>query len=168
MREYLKEIDQLESTGEWPKVMQELTNAVESLESTDEQFGDDDSAQLVKQVNDQVKTVIEKQDLKMAKGFIKQIDRIGWAILNEGAGVAVEINTIKGFDDNFDIHEWSDRSKARQLINEAKGIISSNQPTKENLRPIMIELFQLLPMAPQHPGGGPSGKGRLIIGDEGK
>ena len=168
MREYLKEIDQLESTGEWPKVMQELTNAVESLESTDEQFGDDDSAQLVKQVNDQVKTVIEKQDLKMAKGLIQQIDRIGWAILNEGAGVAVEINTIKGFDDNFDIHEWRDRSKARQLINEAKGIISSNQPTKENLRPIMIELFQLLPMAPQQPGGGPSGKGRLIIGDEGK
>tara|TARA_B100000315_G_scaffold95757_1_gene87926 strand:+ start:1176 stop:3725 length:2550 start_codon:yes stop_codon:yes gene_type:complete len=163
MREHLKGIDELESTGEWPKVMQELTNEVKDLEKTDEQYGDDRSAQIVQQVNDQVKSVIEKQDLKMAKGLTEQIKRLNWIILNEGAGVAVEISYIKGFDDEFNTHEWSDRSKARQLINEAKNIISSNHPTKENLRPIMIELFQLLPKATEKIGEGPSGGG-LVTG----
>ena len=160
MREYLKEIDELESTGEWPKVMQELTNAVENLEKNDAQFGDEKSAQMVQEVNEQVKTVIEKQDLKMAKGLIEQINRLSWIIMNEGAGVAVEITYIKGFDKDFDMHEWSDRSKAKQLINEAKNIISSNQATKSNLHPIMVELFGLLPMSPEKPGGSPS-EGRI-------
>ena len=48
------------------------------------------------------------------------------------------------FCDEFDTHNWSDKTLARNLINSAKDIIVSN-PTKSSLRPIVIKLYELLP-----------------------
>ena len=145
------------------KVMQELTDALKHLEATIEQFGDEKAKQIVKQLNDQTKIVIEKQDLKTAKGLIQQIDKFSFAIVDQGAGVALDISLIKGFDDNFDMHDWKNRSQARQLINDAKSIINANRPTKDNLRPIVSQLYQLLP-APQEGIGGQQTDTDVLVG----
>ena len=42
------------------------------------------------------------------------------------------------------MHDWKNRSQARQLINDAKSIINANRPTKDNLRPIVVQLYELL------------------------
>ena len=42
------------------------------------------------------------------------------------------------------MHDWSNPSEARNLINSAKEIIGNN-PTKAQLRPIIIKLYKLLP-----------------------
>ena len=118
------------------KVMQELTDALKHLETTDEQFGNEKTEQIVKQLNDQAKIVIEKQDLKTAKGLIQQIDKFSSA--------PVALPLIKKFVDNFDMHDWKNRSQARQLINDVKGIINANRATKQNLNPIRVQLFGLL------------------------
>ena len=60
------------------KVMQELTDALKHLETTAEQFGNEETEQIVKQLNDQAKIVIEKQDLKTAKGLIQQIEKFNF------------------------------------------------------------------------------------------
>ena len=124
--------------------MQELTDALKHLETTNEQFGNEETAKMVFQINEQIKSVIEKQDLKTAKRLIQQIDKFSFAIVEKGAGVALDISLIKGFDDNFDMHDWKNRSQARQLINDAKSIINANRPTKDNLRPIVVQLYELL------------------------
>jgi hypothetical protein len=90
----------------------------------------------------------------MAKRLTSQIHSMNFALVDKGAGVALEISMIKGFDDNFDMHEWKDEGQARNLINKAKGIINANNATKEILGPIVGDLYQLLPMSPG-PGGGP-------------
>ena len=56
----------------------------------------------------------------------------------------LDISLIKSFDDDFDTHNWQNRSQAKQLINQAKQIISTN-PTKQKLRPIILDLYKLLP-----------------------
>ena len=48
---------------------------------------------------------------------------------------------MPGFPDS---HEWTDRSAARQLIDQAKQILST-QPSREKLEAIVFALFQLLP-----------------------
>jgi len=149
------EMDELESESEWPRVMQEMMDAIEHLDNTDEQFGDEKSTQIIKKLNDQVKSVIEKKDIKMAKDLTKQIGAIDFALVDHGAGVALEISFLKGFDDNFDMHEWKNRNEAKQLLNEAKGIINANRATKENLRPIVGQLMQLLPSAQKSLGNQP-------------
>jgi len=147
------EMDKLESDSEWPKVMQEMTEALERLENNNEQFGNEKTTQMIRKINGQVKSVIENQDLKTAKGLTQQISSISFAIVDQGAGVALEISMIKGFDDDFDMHDWKNRSEAQQLINEAKNIINANRATKQNLRPIVGQLFGLLPQTQQGIGG---------------
>ena len=140
-----KEVDSLQSVGEWPKVVGELNDALEGLEINSEQYGNEKTSEIVDQLTNQVKTVIQSNDQQMAIQLTEQIRSISFAIVDQGAGVALEISMIKGFDDNFEMHEWKDRNQARNLINEAKAIINSNRPTKDNLRPIVSKLYGLLP-----------------------
>ena len=56
----------------------------------------------------------------------------------------MDISFIKDFDDDFEIYNWKNKSQARQLIIQAKQIIATN-PTRQKLRPIIQELFKLLP-----------------------
>ena len=75
---------------------------------------------------------------------IEQIRALSFKLVDEGAGVALDIALIKQMDDLFDTHDWSDKSQARKLINDAKEIIGTN-PTKEILRPIILKLWDLQP-----------------------
>ena len=149
MREVSIEIDKLRDAGQTPKIMQELTEALEHLKENDERFGDEKTNKMVKQLSEQAQTVIQNQDAAMAKDLTGQIGSLNFAIVDKGAGVALEISMIKGFDDEFDMHEWKDRSRARQLIEEAKNIINANRATKNNLKPIVGELYSMLPRAEQ-------------------
>ena len=106
---------------------------------------------MVKQLNDQAIIVIEKQDLKTAKGLIQQINKFSFDIVEQGTGVALAIGSIKDFDDNFDMHDWKNRSQARELINDAIGIINANRATKQNLNPIRVQLFGLLDVPQSEP-----------------
>ncbi|MBC8185737.1 Hsp70 family protein [candidate division KSB1 bacterium] len=147
-------MDELESDSEWPKVKQEMTEALERLEATKEQFGDDKAEQIVNQINYQVRSVIEKQDLKMAKDLTKQINQIDIAIFQKEVGrLPICISFIKGWDEDFKTHDWNNRSQARQLINDAKNIISSGRATESNICSIVAQLFRLLPQAQQGIGG---------------
>jgi len=150
MRVVSIEVDKLQKEGEVPKAMQELTDSLEHLKDNDERFGDEKTNKMVRQLSEQVKTVIQKQDVRMAKDLTKQIHSFAFAIVDKAdIGPALEISFIKGFDDEFDMHEWKDRARARQLIEEAKKIINANRATKSNLKPIVSELFSMLPTAKQ-------------------
>ena len=140
-----KAIDTLKDIGEWPRVVGELNDALEGLKTNSEQFGNEKTSQIVDQLSNQVRTVIQSNDQQMAVQLTEQIRSISFAIVDQGAGVALEISMIKGFGDNFEMHDWKDRNQARSLINEAKAIINSNRPTKDNLRPIVSKLYGLLP-----------------------
>ena len=92
----------------------------------------------------QAETVIKNKDSKIGEMLSGQIRGLNFALIDEGAGVALEIAIIKNYDDEFDMQSWSDRNQARSLINQAKQIISTN-PTKQALKPIVHQLWGLLP-----------------------
>ena len=151
----LIDLDKLDEDSEWPNVLQELNDELNRFKDNNEQFGDESTESLYNQLHEKVKEVIEKKDINMAKDLSAQIGQISFALVEKSVGVALDINIIKGFEDDFEMHEWKNRSEARQLINEAKSIIASNRATKDNLRPIVSQLYRLLPM-PKDPikGGG--------------
>jgi molecular chaperone DnaK len=147
-------MDELESSGEWPKVMQELTDLMERLESNIEQYGTNNTDGLLKKCNSQVKIVIEKQDLKMAKDLSNQIWNINFSLIESGVGkLPILISFIKGWDDDFEMHDWKRRSEARQLLNDAKALINANRANESNLGSLVNQLFRLLPEASQGIGG---------------
>ena len=87
---------------------------------------------------------IKNENLKAAKELAVQIRSFDFAMVDAGAGVAMDISIIKDFDDDFETRNWKNKSQAKQLISQAKQMIATN-PTKQKLRPIISELFKLLP-----------------------
>lgn len=144
LRKILKKIDSIEEASEWPNIEEELTDLMTRLEEINIQYGDEKTAQIISKFKQQVSNVSSDKNIQLAKQLIENIRTLNFALVDKGAGVALDIGIIKGFDDEFNTCEWSDANKARGLINQAKQIIASN-PTKASLRPIVIALYDLLP-----------------------
>ena len=141
----LKKIDKQEELAEWPNTEQELNDVLKLLKENNENYGGDPKlTEFVNQLFKMSEEIISKKDTKTAKDLIEQIRALSFKLVDEGAGVALDIALIKQMDDLFDTHDWSDKSQARKLINDAKEIIGTN-PTKEILRPIILKLWDLQP-----------------------
>ena len=145
IREINRNIDKLRDDSEWPSVLEELSQSLKALESTIEKYGGDQASTLFDQLSVQAKSVIEKQDINLAKDLIGNIMALNQEIIRQEHGVAYWISFIKWFDDVFDTHDWTDKKQARHLINEAKEIINADRATEANIRPIIAQLYELLP-----------------------
>jgi hypothetical protein len=142
LREIWKEIDTLQDGAEWPKTEKELNDALESVAITQERYGNDKTLEVITQLKQQALTVIQRQDVKLAKELIDHISSLDFMMVKEDIGLWVSF--LKGFDDDFDTHDWKNRSAARRLIDEGKQSLATN-PSKSKLQDIVRQLFSLLP-----------------------
>ena len=72
LRENLKKIDKLESDSQWPKGLK-LLEGYEKLKSTNDEYGNNQTTQIIEKMDDRIKQVIEKQDIQMARDLSTQI-----------------------------------------------------------------------------------------------
>ena len=121
-----------------------MNNALHDLKVTNQRYGNNQTTKAVEQFEELAEAAIKETNLRAAKELASQIRSFEFAMEDAGAGVAMEISFIKAFDDDFDAHNWKNKSQARALINQAKQIIATN-PTKNKLRPMVSDLFKLLP-----------------------
>jgi molecular chaperone DnaK len=61
------------------------------------------------------------------------------------------MSMVRSFNRDFETLHWKDRSRARQLINQGLQIIG-DQPSEDALRPIIMDLYDLLPTS-EKPSG---------------
>jgi len=153
LRLALIELDKIEVAGEFPKVEEELNNALEDLKVTIQRYGNNQTTKALEQFQILANDAIKNENLKAARELASQIHSFNFVIVDQASGVAMDISFIKGFDDDFETHNWKNKSQARQLILQAKQIIATN-PTRQKLRPIIQDLFKLLPEPerPKHSG----------------
>jgi molecular chaperone DnaK len=144
LRRVLKNIDTVGEASEWPTIKTELKELITRLDEINQEFGDNNTSQIVSKYKEQVNDVLNEENTQLAKELMDQIRNLNFALMDQGAGVALDITMIKGFDDEFNTHDWSNINQARALLNQAKQIISTN-PTKASLRPIVVGLYDLLP-----------------------
>lgn len=67
---------------------------------------------------------------------------LDFMLVDAAMGAQMEIQILKEFNDEFDLQEWSDRNKAKMLIQQGLSIAATT-PSKQRLRPIVIELYKL-------------------------
>jgi len=144
LRLALKDLDNMEVEGEFPLVQEELNNALDELKVTNQRYGNNQTTKGLEQFQILANDAIKNENLKAAKELAAQIRSYDFAMVDAGAGVAMDISIIKDFDDDFETRNWKNKSQAKQLISQAKQMIATN-PTKQKLRPIISELFKLLP-----------------------
>ncbi|EKT4520360.1 Hsp70 family protein [Flavobacterium psychrophilum] len=154
LRKTLKTIDELSETTEWPKLEEELKEEFYRLEKANKDFGNEGSKQVVNQLRSQLEEVLKTQDIKLGKALAEEIHSVFFQLTL----VYQLINFVRQHNQNFGSYHWKDSNRARQLLNEGLQQIGEN-PTTEDLHPIVIDLINLLPDTEK-----PSGDDTVLVG----
>jgi molecular chaperone DnaK len=153
LRGTLKRIDKLSVASEWPAAESELKEVFYRLEEVSNDFDSELGKKMINEYRPQVKDVIKAEDLKSARELIEAIRSVNFVIVDEGLGSKMEIMYLNEFQDDFDTLDWSDRSRARTLLNQGLQM-AADGASKQDLRAIVLELFRLLPSADKPMLGG--------------
>ena len=161
LRNSSKEIDRLQTVSEWPKIEEELKSVFYRLEETNTQFKNDKATPIISQYKAQMPGVIKDENIKVAQDLIDSMRQLDYSIADKGLGAQMEIVHLNHLNEEFDILQWSDRGKARNILDRGLQMAADN-PVKEQLKPIIFELYKLLPDADKKIVSG--GDGRELIG----
>ena len=154
LRKSLKEIDVLNEATEWPKLEEELKEEFYRLEKVNNDLGNDKTTEVVNQFRNQLEEVIRVKDVKLGTTLLEEINMFFFKLTE----IYQFIGMLRDFNDNFGDYSWSDSNRARQLVNRGISKISEN-PDKEELRQILISLYDMLPNSEK-----PSGDDSVLVG----
>jgi molecular chaperone DnaK len=161
LKRVLKQVDGVQTANEWPKVEEELKDVFYRLEEASERFDNEKAKELVQQYKKQIPEVIKEKNIKVTQELIDSMRSLNFAIVDEGLGAQMEVTFLNNLNDDFDTLDWNDRGTARLTID--RGLqLAVNNPVKAQLRPIVQELFKMLPEADKAIVGG--GDGRELVG----
>ncbi|MCF0219885.1 MAG: Hsp70 family protein [Muribaculaceae bacterium] len=150
LKEVLAKIDQEYSLGDWQRMENKLKGIYEELINDNRKYGNEKTTTVVRRLKDDVDRVIEAKDMEAAQQLYDQI----WDLDFKLAAVEFYIVWIRQWSRNFKQKQWSNPSRARSLIDQGLEIINGGKATAENLRPIVVELNNMLPRSqkPQNIG----------------
>lgn len=154
LRKSLKTIDELSDTTEWPKLEEEIKEEFYRLEKANKDLGNEKTNAIVNQFRSQVEEVIQSKDIKLGTALLEEIHNYFFQLTL----IYQIMDTIRRFNTNFDSYHWRDEGRARQLLNDGLSKLNSN-PDVEELRSIVIALFELLPNDER-----PSGDDSVLVG----
>jgi molecular chaperone DnaK len=161
LRNASKEIDRLQTAGEWPKIEEELKSVFYRLEETNARFDNDKATPIIDEYKSQIPDVIKDENSKVAQDLIDAMRQLDYVIKDEGLGAQLQIAYLNHFNGEFEILEWSDRDNARNILDRGLQMAADN-PEKEQLKQVISELFKLLPDADKDIVSG--GDGSELIG----
>jgi len=142
LREVMKEVDKAEEDTEWPETEEALGNSLKKIAVTHERYGNERTGQIIEQYRQHAQMIILQKNVKMARDLIAEIHGLDFSLKSQDIGLW--ISYIRKFDEQFDSHNWKDKAAARELINEAKAVITA-EPSKAKLQHIVKQLSALLP-----------------------
>ena len=142
LRKIMKRLDKLENESAWPTAEENLRDALERIEITNEQYGNEKTEKVIEGFQHHAQEIMDKEDPKLANKLIEEINSLGFALVGEQIGLW--ISWLKDYDEEFETYKWKDRREARRLIEEGKRIANSN-PTVDQLRPVVMQIVNLLP-----------------------
>ncbi len=139
-KEMMREIEQRDSESEFERVEKELTRVFKMTEEDQKKYGSFQTGQVLDQLRSIVDEAIAKKDVKLAKDALEQVRALDYKL----ALVEYYVAWIMNWNKRFDSIVWKDKTRARQLINSAIGIINDS-PTADKLDPYVDQLIDLLP-----------------------
>jgi molecular chaperone DnaK len=149
LRESLKNIDRILDSVEWPQLEAELRDEFAKLERAQNDLGNERSAAQVRQLRNQLDEVIRTKDEKVGQALLEDISGLFFALTY----LYQLIGFIDHHSENFSDYNWRNPQRARQVIRQAEENIADG-PVSEFLRPLVKELFDLLPPT-ERPSGPP-------------
>ncbi|MDC0204761.1 Hsp70 family protein [Flavobacteriales bacterium] len=150
LRKQFMELDTIQNEGAWPSAESSLKDTFSKLE---EKIQASNSSQLetaLSKFKVQMEKVLLNKNVLKAKELEDEINALMFRVIEEEHGIELWIAILHNFNDDFDSQAWSDRSKARTIIDS--GIKETAlDPNKSRIRNYVGQLYALLPQAKKGP-----------------
>jgi uncharacterized phage infection (PIP) family protein YhgE len=152
LRKLSQKVDDAAAEIEWPSKKEELEGLFYELKELCDIDDVKNSSNLKmkeiqKRIDDyerQISEIVRKKNVKLADQLIDKLNSMHFQIRDAVLGVQMDIMLLNRFNDEFDSYPWLNRAKARQLVDQGVGMIRSGA-TKDRLRPVVQQLYRLLP-----------------------
>lgn len=140
LKDVLRKIEDEDANSEWERLEREIREEFERLEKADHDLGNDKSHHIVDQLRSQTDHVIRSKNVVMGRDLYDKVHTLFFQLTM----IYQCMGLIRDCSKNFGRFHWKDVSRARQLVNQGLSIMTSN-PTVEQLRPIAVQLIDLMP-----------------------
>ena len=144
LRKQFAEFDNLENESSWPSAEKSLKEGYYKLE---ENLKDSSNTQFTDSLNRfkiRMEKVLSRKNVQDAKDLDDEIRALNFAVVEDKHGIDLWIGIIYNMNNSFDTLVWSDKSKARSLIDTAMSEAVSN-PNKDRIRNFVVQLWELQP-----------------------
>lgn len=135
MRDILVKVDYVSQGSEWDRMEKEIRAEFDRLERANNDLGNDNSNEDVSKLRKRTDEIIRTKDLSLGKDVLKEINTLFMMITL----IYQLINSIRRWNEHFDMINWKNRDRVRQLVSQGLSVIATN-PTEESLLPICIEV----------------------------
>lgn len=135
MRDILIKVDDVSQGTEWDRMEKEIRSEFDRLERANNDLGNDNTNEAVSKLRKRTDEIIRSKDPSLGKDVLEEINTLFMMITL----IYQLINSIRRWNEHFDMINWKNRDRVRQLVNQGLSIIATN-PTEESLLPICIEV----------------------------
>jgi len=90
----------------------------------------------------EIEKVKEMKNIKPLKNVLDKLHELYWRILSQQPGYWVSV--LNNINESFEEIQWSDHSKARELLDRGGDLLASSQFSDE-IKSIVGELWDLMP-----------------------
>ena len=158
IRMMFTEIDNLQDDNLLPSAIEKLNSAFENLKN--EMIGSENESQKTafNSLKSRMEPVIASEDIGQINDLTEQISSLAFTIVDEKHGVNLYIGMLMNFNDDFESQPWSDRTKARSILNNALSNVKNL--TKDTAIGYLRQLYALLPNP--NDGGGSGGPDDIL------
>lgn len=146
LQKVARKIEQVEKLNELPKLEAELKEKYYQAEKVNKEFGNEATTQELHDLKGQLEEVLKLNDVKLGKVLLEDII----SFIVRLTLIYQLIRFIRNHNDNFGSFHWKDSGRARTLLNKGMEVISEN-PTTEELHPIVIAVIDLIISDPDKP-----------------
>ena len=149
LKEVLRKIEDEDAGTEWERLETEIREEFDRLEKADKERGNDKSHAMVAQLRAQTDHVVRTKSVQLGRDLLDQIRHLFFSLNLLDILIALFFH----WNESSGTIRWKDSSRARKLINQGMTIIGDN-PSAEKLRPIAIQIYELLPEDEKENAGG--------------
>lgn len=148
LKEVMRQIEEAEINAEWPRLEAKLRKKFTRLERAQREQGNEETAKMVEKLREMTDHVVRNKDITAGEEVLDQIIDLYVQLTMVYQCAAI----IRDAHANFDTFRWKNSTRARQIVNEGMDALISN-PTVERIRPIAVDLLNLMPESQQPDGG---------------
>ncbi len=136
-----REVDAQMLLGEWDREAARLRSMYDELANDNKKYGNAETTALIERLKTEMDKVLASRDVNLARELYNQMWNLDFRI----AEVDFYIVWLRQWNDEFSRKNWSNPSRARELVDRGMSIIRGGSPTADQLRPIAREINDMLP-----------------------